>query len=42
MELHGGSLALASKLGVGTQASITFPPQRAVFEPSTAHSLSAA
>ena len=42
MELHGGTLALSSKLGVGTQASVTFPPQRAVFEPAAAQSLSAA
>ena len=42
MELHGGTLALDSKLGAGTQASVTFPPERAVFDPLAAHSLSAA
>jgi len=42
MELHGGTLALNSKLGAGTQASVTFPPERAVFDPLVAHSLSAA
>ena len=42
MELHGGTLALNSKLGAGTQASVTFPPERAVFDPLTAHSLNAA
>jgi signal transduction histidine kinase len=38
MERHGGSIALNSEVGVGTQASVTFPPCRAVF----ARSLSAA
>jgi signal transduction histidine kinase len=28
MELHGGSLELKSELGVGTQATVIFPPQR--------------
>jgi len=42
MELHGGTLALTSKLGAGTQASVTFPPERAVFDPLAAQSLNAA
>ncbi len=33
MELHGGSLRLASTVGVGTRVKITFPPDRAVFDP---------
>jgi signal transduction histidine kinase len=30
MELHGGRLILRSQVGVGTEASITLPPERAV------------
>ena len=33
MERHGGTLAINSELGVGTQVSVTFPPWRAVFAP---------
>jgi len=42
MDLHGGTVALNSKLGVGTQASVTFPPRRVVFETPVAQPLSAA
>jgi len=42
VELHGGNLELRSAVGVGTQVSVTFPPQRAVFEPSAAPARSAA
>jgi len=42
MERHGGSIALDSEVGVGTQVSVTFPPRRAVFAPPAARSLSAA
>jgi signal transduction histidine kinase len=42
VELHGGTLAVNSEVGVGTKVSVTFPPQRAVLEPLTAQSLSAA
>jgi len=42
MELHGGSLALDSTVGIGTKATITFPPDRAVFDATAPHSLSAA
>jgi len=42
MELHGGTFALNSELGAGTQASVIFPPQRAVFEPPAARVFSAA
>jgi signal transduction histidine kinase len=31
MELHGGRLDLASTVGVGTQATIVFPPDRLVY-----------
>jgi signal transduction histidine kinase len=41
MDLHGGAVALNSKLGVGTQASVTFPPRRVVFETPAAQPLSA-
>ncbi|MGH7094440.1 MAG: ATP-binding protein [Stellaceae bacterium] len=41
IELHGGSLMLDSTVGIGTRVTITFPPDRAVFE-STARPLSAA
>ncbi|MGE5269988.1 MAG: ATP-binding protein [Thiohalocapsa sp.] len=33
MELHGGSLELASEVGVGTTVSVTFPAARAVYDP---------
>ena len=42
IERHGGTLAINSELGVGTQVSATFPPWRAVFAPSAAQSYSAA
>jgi signal transduction histidine kinase len=42
MELHGGDLELRSEVGVGTRASITFPPQRAVLDPAAEKSRSAA
>jgi signal transduction histidine kinase len=42
MELHGGSVALESTVGVGTRVTITFPPERAVFAPAAREPLSAA
>jgi signal transduction histidine kinase len=42
MELHGGSLELRSVLGAGTEATATFPPERAVRAPSSASARSAA
>jgi two-component system cell cycle sensor histidine kinase PleC len=42
IELHGGNLALESEVGVGTRVSVTFPPDRAIFDPATADSRSAA
>jgi signal transduction histidine kinase len=42
IEGHGGALAIDSELGLGTQVSVTFPPWRAVFEPSAAKSRDAA
>jgi signal transduction histidine kinase len=42
MERHGGTLAVSSEVSVGTQVSVTFPPQRAVFDASAAPSRSAA
>jgi len=42
VELHGGTLAIHSEVGVGTEVSVTFPLQRAVFGPSAAQSRSAA
>ena len=42
MELHGGDLELRSEVGVGTRVSITFPPQRVVFDPAAGKSRSAA
>ena len=35
MELHGGTLEINSTLGVGTQVTITFPPERLVFDGAT-------
>jgi PAS domain S-box-containing protein len=34
MELHRGTIELQSAMGVGTKATITFPPDRAVLEPA--------
>ena len=42
MELHGGRIELNSEVGVGTQVRVTFPPERAVFEPPVGNSRSAA
>jgi signal transduction histidine kinase len=42
MELHGGSLALDSTVGVGTKVTITFPPDRAVVAAEARQPLSAA
>ncbi|HEX5318788.1 MAG TPA: ATP-binding protein [Stellaceae bacterium] len=42
MELHGGSLALDSEVGVGTRVKIVFPPERAVFDAGARHPLNAA
>jgi PAS domain S-box-containing protein len=42
MELHGGSLELRSVAGVGTEATATFPPERAVTDASSACPRSAA
>ena len=42
IERHGGTLAINSKIGAGTQVSATFPPRRAVFAPSAAKSRNAA
>jgi signal transduction histidine kinase len=36
IELHGGSLALNSEVGVGTTASVMYPPYRSVVDPSAA------
>jgi signal transduction histidine kinase len=30
MEMHGGTFELVSKVGVGTRASVTFPPERVI------------
>lgn len=38
--LHGGTLVLASEVGVGTTATLCFPPQRTLIQP--AHSAAAA
>jgi signal transduction histidine kinase len=38
IERHGGTLAINSGIGAGTQVSATFPPRRAVFAPSAAQS----
>src|SRR5262249_40604638 len=35
MEMHGGRIELKSEIGVGTEVSAIFPPERAVFDPST-------
>jgi hypothetical protein len=32
--LHRGTIELQSAMGVGTKATITFPPDRAVLEPA--------
>jgi signal transduction histidine kinase len=32
MELHGGTLSLESAPDAGTRATITFPPDRLVFD----------
>ncbi|HEV8680437.1 MAG TPA: ATP-binding protein [Stellaceae bacterium] len=42
IERHGGSLQLRSEVGVGTQAEVTFPPDRAVFDPADPQSRNAA
>lgn len=42
MELHGGSLALESTVGVGTKVTITFPPERAIVEATARRALPAA
>src|SRR5712691_757236 len=42
MELHGGSLVLRSVVGVGTEATAIFPPERAVTGTSPASARSAA
>jgi two-component system, cell cycle sensor histidine kinase DivJ len=34
IELHGGSLQLRSVVGSGTEAAVTFPPERAVGDPA--------
>jgi signal transduction histidine kinase len=30
MEVHGGTLTLSSTIGAGTEATVTFPPERAI------------
>src|SRR6266567_2928671 len=42
IERHGGTIAVHSEVGVGTQVSVTFPPRRAVFAPAAAHTFTAA
>ena len=42
MELHGGSLELRSVVGVGTEATAIFPPERAVTGASSVSARSAA
>jgi len=43
MERHGGTIEITSEVGLGTKVSVTFPPRRAVLEPSVvARSRSAA
>jgi len=42
MELHQGGIELQSTVGVGTAATITFPPERAVVEPALKESRPAA
>ncbi|MBI3706403.1 MAG: PAS-domain containing protein [Proteobacteria bacterium] len=34
MELHGGTLQIASKVGTGTTVTVTFPPERVVTDPA--------
>jgi len=42
MELHRGTIELQSTVGGGTKVTITFPPDRAVVEPTLTQSLPAA
>ena len=35
MEMHGGRLELKSEIGVGTEVTAIFPPERAILDPST-------
>jgi PAS domain S-box-containing protein len=42
MEVHGGALELRSVVGAGTEASVTFPPERAIVGDSQLQALSAA
>ncbi|HLY45871.1 MAG TPA: HAMP domain-containing sensor histidine kinase [Stellaceae bacterium] len=42
MELHGGTIALDSTVGIGTRVAVTFPPRRAVFDADAVRSRSAA
>jgi PAS domain S-box-containing protein len=42
MELHQGTLGLRSTLGLGTEATVTFPPERAVVEADLKTALPAA
>jgi signal transduction histidine kinase len=42
MELHQGRIELQSTVGIGTAATITFPPARAVVEPALKESRPAA
>jgi signal transduction histidine kinase len=42
MELHGGSLQLASEVGLGTRVSVTFPASRMVGGPANGKSRNAA
>jgi signal transduction histidine kinase len=42
VELHGGRFELLSTPGVGTKATIVFPPERSVYDPARARALTAA
>jgi signal transduction histidine kinase len=42
VELHGGNLVVDSEVGVGTCVSVSFPPDRAIFDRAAAGSRSAA